>query len=57
MGAVLGSYASSGRINGVDELLVATIGAIAGAVAVTTNNFIGEINDPQSWSHYLDPDE
>ncbi len=57
MGAVLGSYASLGRISGVDELLVATIGAIAGAVAVTTNNFIGEINDPQSWSHYLDSDE
>lgn len=57
IGAVLGAYASLGRIKGADELTVATIGAIAGAVAVTTNNFIVEINDQQSWSHYLDSEE
>jgi hypothetical protein len=55
-GAVLGAYASLGRIKGVDELTVATIGAISGAVAVSTNNFIMEINDHQSWSQYLDTD-
>ncbi len=53
LGAVLGAYASLGGVEDVDESAVAILGAIGGAVAVSTSTFINDNITRQSWDEYL----
>ncbi len=56
-GAVLGAYAGLQRVEGMDEMSVATLGAIGGAVAMSTSRFIEQNIGRQAWSEYVRADD
>jgi len=56
-GAVLGAYTSLGGASDVPESTVATLGAIGGAVAVSTSTFVTDNINRKSWFEYLRMDE
>lgn len=53
VGAILGAYTSLQPVEGVDATTVATLGAIAGATAVWTRDFIEARHQTESWDDYL----
>ena len=53
LGAVLGAYASLTHVPAVDESFAGTLGAIGGAVAMSTSTFITDNITSQSWSEYV----
>ena len=57
LGAVLGAYTSLGGASDVPQSSVATLGAIGGAVAVSTNAFVADNINQKSWFEYLRMDE
>jgi hypothetical protein len=57
LGAVLGAYTSLRGVPEVDQSAVAVLGAIGGAVAMSTGNFISENIDRRSWDDYLRKEE
>ncbi len=52
-GAVLGAYAGLQNVEGLDQMSVATLGAIDGAIAMSTSRFIEHNIDRQAWFEYL----
>ena len=52
-GAVLGAYTSMGEVQNVDESAVAILGAIGGAVAMSTSTFIADRISRRCWDEYL----
>ncbi len=57
VGAVLGAYAAFGNFDSLDETLVATLGAVGGALAMSTNEFILDNIERASWSAYVRMEE
>jgi hypothetical protein len=53
LGAVLGAYTSLRTLQNVDEPTVAILGAIGGAVAMSTGTFIVDNINRRSWDEYL----
>lgn len=53
LGAVLGAYTGLQQVSGMDRSAVAALGAIGGAVAVSTRAHIEERIHNQSWADYL----
>jgi hypothetical protein len=52
-GAVLGAYTGLGEEQPNRQLDAAVLGAIGGAVAVSTSTFVAERVDQQAWAEYL----
>ena len=56
-GAVLGAYASLSHVSGVPESSTAVLGAIGGAIAMSTSTFVTNNVNRKSWFEYLRMDE
>ena len=57
MGAVLGAYTGLGENQPNQQLNAAVLGAIGGAVAVSTSTFVVDRVDQQAWAEYLRVEE
>jgi hypothetical protein len=53
LGAVLGAHTSLSGVPEEDKLSAAALGAVGGAVAMSTGTFIAENIERQSWSDYV----
>ena len=53
VGAVLGAYAATHDSRSAEQSSNAMVGAVAGAVAVSTRMFVGSDREQESWADYV----